>query len=170
MQNRLGELELADIHTILDALGKRGVIDVARVGCYGGSYGGFLTLMALFTEPGKWKCGAALRSVSDWRSYHPSYTQPRLGRPSKNDEVYKRCCPIDLAEGLRDPLLILHGMEDSNVFAQDSIRLIEKLIDLGKDFEAMLYPSQDHAFTDGRHWVDEYRRIERWMHVHLGEP
>ncbi|MCC6408222.1 MAG: S9 family peptidase [Planctomycetes bacterium] len=167
---RLGELELQDLHAVLDELADRGVIDSARVGCYGGSYGGFLTLMALFTEPGKWRCGAALRSVTDWRSYHPSYTQPRLGRPSENEEVYERCSPIDLAEGLRDPLLILHGMQDSNVFAQDSIRLIERLIDLGKEFDAMLYPSQDHAFTDGRHWVDEYRRIERLMKQHLGEP
>jgi dipeptidyl aminopeptidase/acylaminoacyl peptidase len=170
VQGRLGELELADIHAVLDALDARGVIDARRVGCYGGSYGGFLSLMALFTEPGRWRCGAALRSVTDWRSYHPSYTQPRLGRPSQNEAAYAKCSPIDLAEGLRDPLLILHGMQDSNVFAQDSIRLIEKLIDLGKEFDAMLYPSQDHAFTDGRHWVDEYRRIEELMKKHLGEP
>lgn len=170
VHDRLGELELVDLHTVLDALDARGVIDARRVGCYGGSYGGFLTLMALFTEPGRWRCGAALRSVTDWRSYHPSYTQPRLGRPSQNEAVYKKCCPIDLAEGLRDPLLILHGMQDSNVFAQDSIRLVEKLIDLGKEFDVMLYPSQDHAFTDGRHWVDEYRRIEALMKGHLGTP
>ncbi len=170
VQNHLGELELIDIHTILDALDRRGVIDAKRVGCYGGSYGGFMTLMALFTEPGKWKCGAALRSVTDWRTYHPGYTQPRLGRPSKNEAAYKRSCPIDLAEGLRDPLLILHGMEDDNVFAQDSIRLIDKLIQLGKDFDAMLYPREKHTFTDGHDWVDEYRRIERFLKQHIGPP
>lgn len=167
---RLGELELQDIHAVLDALAARGVIDARRVGCYGGSYGGFLVLMALFTEPGRWRCGAALRSVTDWRSYHPSYTQPRLGRPSQNEEAYRRSSPIDLAEGLQDPLLLLHGMQDTNVFVQDTIRLMERLIDLGKEFDAMLYPSQDHAFADGRHWVDEYRRIERLMVQHLGEP
>ncbi|MCK6445010.1 MAG: prolyl oligopeptidase family serine peptidase [Planctomycetes bacterium] len=170
VHKRLGELELEDIHAVLDLLARRGVIARDRVGCYGGSYGGFLVLMALFKEPSRWKCGAALRSVTDWRSYHPSYTQPRLGRPSEDEEAYRRSSPIDLAEGLADPLLLLHGMQDSNVFVQDTVRLMERLIDLGKEFDAMLYPSQDHAFTDGRHWVDEYRRIERLMARHLGEP
>jgi dipeptidyl aminopeptidase/acylaminoacyl peptidase len=126
--------------------------------------------MALFTEPGRWRCGAALRSVTDWRSYHPSYTQPRLGRPSQDEAVYARSSPIDHAEGLADPLLLLHGMQDSNVFVQDTVRLVERLIDLGKDFDVVLYPSQDHAFSDGRHWLDEYRRIEALFHRHLGDP
>jgi dipeptidyl aminopeptidase/acylaminoacyl peptidase len=170
VQNQLGKLELEDIAVIVDELGRRHVIDQQRVGCYGGSYGGFLTLMALFTQADRWACGAALRSVTDWRTYSPGYTQPRLGRPSLNPEAYKRSSPIDLAEGLRDPLLILHGMVDTNVFAQDSIRLIEKLIDLGLPFESQLYPSQGHAFEDGMHWLDEYKRIEHFMVEHLGAP
>ena len=170
VQYQLGKLELQDIAAVVDQLSLRGVIDPARVACYGGSYGGFLTLMALFTEPERWAAGAALRSVTDWRTYHPGYTQPRLGRPSEHEQDYRRCSPIDLADGLRDPLLILHGMLDTNVFVQDSVRLIEKLIDLGLDFEAMLYPSQGHGFSDGMHWLDEYRRIERFMLRHLGAP
>jgi dipeptidyl aminopeptidase/acylaminoacyl peptidase len=168
VQFQLGRLELEDIAAVVDELARRGVIDPRRVACYGGSYGGFLTLMALFVEPERWVAGAALRSVTDWRTYHPGYTQPRLGRPSTHPEAYSRSSPIDRAEGLVDPLLILHGMVDTNVFAQDSIRLIEKLIDLGKDFDAMLYPSQGHGFADGMHWLDEYRRIERFLVEHLG--
>ncbi len=170
VQGHLGKLELEDIALCVDELARRKVIDPARVGCYGGSYGGFLTLMALFTEPERWSCGAALRSVTDWRSYSSGYTQPRLGRPSLDPQAYERSSPIDHAEKLVDPLLILHGMSDTNVFAQDSIRLIEKLIDLGKDFDAMLYPSQGHGFEDGPHWIDEYGRIERFMIRHLGAP
>ncbi len=170
VQFQLGKLELADIALVVDELARRGVIDAQRIGCYGGSYGGFLTLMALFTEPERWSCGAALRSVTDWRTYHPGYTQPRLGRPSTHPDAYRASSPIDHAAGLRDPLLILHGMVDTNVFAQDSIRLIETLIDLGKDFDAMLYPSQGHGFEDGAHWIDEYGRIERFMLQHLGAP
>ena len=89
-------------------------------------------------------------------------------RPTPRPQA--RSSPIDLAEGLEDPLLILHGMVDTNVFAQDSIRLIERLIDLGQDFDAMLYPSQAHAFDDGMAWLDEYRRIERLLLEHLGPP
>jgi dipeptidyl aminopeptidase/acylaminoacyl peptidase len=71
---------------------------------------------------------------------------------------------------LSKPLLLLHGMMDSNVFAQDTIRLMEKLIDQGSSFEVMLYPSQNHAFTDGAHWLDEYKRIEAFLTGHLGLP
>jgi dipeptidyl aminopeptidase/acylaminoacyl peptidase len=170
VQGQLGKLELEDINAVVDELARRKVVDAQRVGCYGGSYGGFLTLMALFTQPERWSCGAALRSVTDWRSYSAGYTQPRLGRPSTHPEAYARSSPIDHAEKLEDPLLILHGMSDTNVFAQDSIRLIEKLIDLGKPFDAMLYPSQGHGFEDGPHWIDEYGRIERLMLQHLGQP
>ncbi len=170
VQYDLGRNELDDIHLVVDALAAKGVIDRERVACYGGSYGGFLTLMALFTAPERWVAGAALRSVTDWRTYHPSFTQPRLGRPSTHPQAFERSSPIDHAEKLEDPLLILHGMVDSNVFAQDSIRLIEKLIDAGLEFEAMLYPSQGHAFDDGMHWLDEYGRIERFLTGHLGPP
>ena len=170
VQFQLGKLELEDVASGVDELARRGVIDPARVACYGGSYGGFLTLMALFTEPDRWVAGAALRSVTDWRTYHPGYTQPRLGRPSEHREAYERSSPIDLAQNLKDPLLILHGMVDTNVFAQDSIRLMEKLIDLGLDFDVMLYPSQGHTFADAAHWLDEYRRIERHLTRHLGTP
>lgn len=170
LQYHLGGLDLDDIHRTLDALIARGVVDRGRVACYGGSYGGFLTLMALFTAGERWTAGAALRSVTDWRSYHPGYTQPRLGRPSKNPEAFARSSPIDHVGKLERPLLVLHGMMDSNVFVQDSVRLIEALIDQGKDFEAMLYPSQNHAFADGAHWLDEYKRIERFLIQHLGAP
>ena len=163
VQFQLGKLELEDIGAVVDELARRGAIDPARVGCYGGSYGGFLTLMALFKEPERWAGGAALRSVTDWRTYHPGYTQPRLGRPSTHPDAYVASSPIDHAQNLKDPLLLLHGMVDTNVFAQDTIRLMEKLIDLGLDFDAMLYPSQNHGFEDGPHWLDEYRRIERFF-------
>jgi dipeptidyl aminopeptidase/acylaminoacyl peptidase len=170
VQYHLGGHDLDDIARSVDELAARGLVDPARVGLYGGSYGGFLTLMALFTQPQRWACGAALRSVTDWRSYHPDYTVPRLGRPSTHPESYQRSSPIDHAARLERPLLLLHGMVDSNVFAQDTIRLMETLIDLGKPFEAMLYPSQGHAFEDGMHWLDEYGRIEAFLVGHLGPP
>lgn len=170
VQYHLGGKDLGDIDRVVDHLVARGLVDPERVGIYGGSYGGFLTLMALATAPERWAVGAALRSVTDWRTYEPGYTQPRLGRPSTHPEAYARSSPIDHVDGVQDPVLILHGMLDSNVFAQDSIRFIERLIDRGHDFEAMLYPSQGHAFEDGPHWLDEYRRIERFLLAHLGPP
>jgi dipeptidyl aminopeptidase/acylaminoacyl peptidase len=164
----LGGKDLDDVVAGIDYLRDRGGIDPQRVGIYGGSYGGFLTLMALFTKSDRFAAGCALRSVTDWRTYNAWYTNPRLGDPTRDVSNYVRSSPIDHAKGLSKPLLLIHGLKDSNVFAQDTIRLVETLIELQKDdFEMMLYPSQDHGFSDADSWFDEYRRIERFFDRHL---
>ncbi len=172
IHGHMGGKDLDDVVAGVDWLKRTGYVDGDRVGLYGGSYGGFMTLMALFTKPDVFQCGAALRSVTDWRTYNAWYTNARLGDPDDEQEKenYERSSPIDHVEGLKKPLLLLHGLKDSNVFAQDSIRLIEKLIELGKEFDAMLYPSQNHAFDDPESWIDEYKRIERWFDRHLKDP
>ncbi|MGZ7079277.1 MAG: prolyl oligopeptidase family serine peptidase, partial [Thermoanaerobaculia bacterium] len=103
-------------------------VDPKRIGVYGGSYGGFITLMALFTAPGTFTAGAALRPVSDWAHYNNSYTSNILNTPQSDPEAYRRSSPIYFADGLRDNLLICHGVTDTNVFYQDSVRLVQKLI------------------------------------------
>lgn len=165
----MGGKDLDDVVAGVDFLKRECAVDGSRVGIYGGSYGGFMTLMALFTKPDVFAAGCALRSVTDWRTYNAWYTNPRLGDPKTDAENFRRSSPIDHAEGLSKPLLLLHGLKDSNVFAQDTIRLMEKLIELRKDFDVMLYPSQDHGFTDPDSWLDEYRRIERFFDRHLVE-
>ncbi len=132
-----------------------------RIGLYGGSYGGFLTLMALFRHPGVFHAGAALRPVTDWAHYHEGYTSNLLDDPLDQEATYRRASPISWAGGLQDHLLICHGLVDDNVFAQDSIRLVQRLIELRKkNFELALYPTESHGFTDAASWTDEYRRIE----------
>jgi dipeptidyl aminopeptidase/acylaminoacyl peptidase len=163
----MGGKDLDDVVAGVGFLEELGWVDVDRVGIYGGSYGGFLTLMALFTEPDVFACGAALRSVTDWRVYNHWYTNPRLGTPEDDAEAYALSSPIDHVDGLKNPLLLLHGLKDDNVFAQDTIRLMEELIQRGKEFDVMLYPSQGHAFTDPESWIDEYGRIEAYMDEHL---
>ncbi|MBK6940771.1 MAG: S9 family peptidase [Planctomycetes bacterium] len=156
----MGGKDLDDCVAAIEHLGTLGFADTTRVGLYGGSYGGFMTLMALFTKPDVFHCGAALRSVTDWRAYNSWYTTPRLGDPKKDEENYKKSSPIEHIDGLKGHLLLMHGLKDSNVFAQDSIRLVEKLIQAKKDFDVAIYPSQDHGFTDPESWLDEYKRIE----------
>ena len=135
-------------------------VEPGRVGIYGGSYGGFITLMALFTEAESFGAGAALRSVTDWGHYNHWYTGRILNLPQDDDEAYRRSSPIYHAEGLEDPLLIAHGMVDVNVHFQDVVRLAQRLIELGKtDWEMALYPVEDHAFAEPTSWTDEYRRI-----------
>jgi dipeptidyl aminopeptidase/acylaminoacyl peptidase len=147
-------------------------VDPKRVGVYGGSYGGFMAGMLVMRAPDKVAAAAALRPVFDWKNYFassPIYTLERLGFPEKNVEAYKRSSPIAYAENLQKPLLILHGLVDDNVPAQDSIQLIEKLMRLEKTqyFEAMLYPSESHAFQRPSSWTDEYERILSFFEKHL---
>jgi dipeptidyl aminopeptidase/acylaminoacyl peptidase len=135
-------------------------VDPARVGIYGGSYGGFITLMGMFTEPDVFRSGAALRSVTDWAHYNHWYTSRILNQPQDDPEAYRRSSPIYFAEGLQGDLLIAHGMIDTNVHFQDVVRLSQRLIELGKtNWEMAVYPVEDHSFVRPESWTDEYRRI-----------
>jgi dipeptidyl aminopeptidase/acylaminoacyl peptidase len=127
---------------------------------YGGSYGGFITLMALFTAGEHFGAGAALRPVTDWAHYNNGYTGRILNLPQNDTTAYRKSSPIFFAQGLQDPLLIAHGMVDVNVHYEDSVRLIQRLIELGKtNWELASYPVEDHGFVRPSSWTDEYRRI-----------
>ncbi len=146
-------------------------IDPERVGLYGGSYGGFITLMALFTEPKHFGAGAALRSVTDWAHYNHGYTGRILNLPQNDSIAYRQSSPIYFAEGLEDPLLMAHGMVDVNVQFQDIVRLSQRLIELGKtDWELAVYPVEDHGFVRPSSWTDEYRRIFELFERSLARP
>jgi dipeptidyl aminopeptidase/acylaminoacyl peptidase len=135
-------------------------VDPARLGVYGGSYGGFLTLMALFTSPETFAAGAALRPVTDWAHYNHPYTANILGAPPEDALAYRRSSPIYYAEGLKGALLICHGMVDTNVHFQDSVRLAQRLIELRKEnWELAIFPVENHAFEEAASWADEYKRI-----------
>jgi dipeptidyl aminopeptidase/acylaminoacyl peptidase len=135
-------------------------IDSDRIGIYGGSYGGFITLMGMFTSPGTFKSGAALRSVTDWAHYNHPYTSNILNTPVLDPEAYRKSSPLYHAEGLEGNLLILHGMVDTNVQFQDVVRLSQRLIELGKDnWELAVFPMEGHGFVEASSWADEYKRI-----------
>jgi dipeptidyl aminopeptidase/acylaminoacyl peptidase len=135
-------------------------IDPERIGLYGGSYGGFMTLMALFNAPKEFGAGAALRSVTDWAHYNHGYTGSILNLPQDDTLAYRRSSPIYFAQNLEDPLLMAHGMVDVNVHYQDIVRLTQRFIELGKtDWELASYPVEDHGFVRPSSWTDEYRRI-----------
>ncbi len=135
-------------------------VDPKRIGIYGGSYGGFMTLMALFTTPDVFAAGAALRPVTDWANYNHLYTSSILNEPFNDSLAYHRSSPIYFADGLKSHLLICHGMVDENVHFQDAVKLTQRLIELGKDnWEIAPYPMEDHGFVEPSSWTDEYKRI-----------
>lgn len=158
---QMGHPELEDLLDGKAWLVKNHGVDPKRVGIYGGSYGGFMTEMALLRAPGEFAAGAAQRPPSDWVTYNASYTSDILNNPQVDPEAYKISSPITYAENLRDPLLINHGLIDDNVLASDSIRLYQRFVELHKkNFWMSLYPLERHEFEHADAWYDEYRRID----------
>jgi dipeptidyl aminopeptidase/acylaminoacyl peptidase len=143
-------------------------IDARRIGVYGGSYGGFITLMAMFTKPGTFAAGAALRPVTDWAAYNAGYTSNILNNPQSDPEAYRQSSPIYFAEGLQGALLICHGVVDVNVHFQDTVRLAQRLIELRKEnWDVAFYPMESHGFVEATSWADEYKRIYKLFERNL---
>ena len=156
----MGGKDLTDHVDAANYLVKAHGVDPKRIGLYGGSYGGFITLMAMFTQPDVFAAGAALRPVTDWAHYNNQYTSNILNLPQNDSEAYKQSSPIYFANGLKGALLICHGMVGVNVNFQDTARLVEKLIELRKEnWEVAPYPVEDHGFEREESWADEYKRI-----------
>ncbi len=145
-------------------------IDPKRIGVYGGSYGGFITLMGMFTTPDVFAAGAALRPVTDWAHYNHPYTANILNEPFADSIAYVKSSPLYHAEGLKGHLLICHGMVDTNVHFQDAVRLSQRLIELGKDnWEVAAYPMENHGFVEPSSWTDEYKRILKLFEENLNK-
>jgi dipeptidyl aminopeptidase/acylaminoacyl peptidase len=156
----MGGKDLDDIVDAAKYLASDQGVDPKKIGLYGGSYGGFITLMAMFTQPDVFAAGAALRPVSDWALYNHGYTSDILNVPQSDAEAYRKSSPIYFAEGLKGALLICHGMVDVNVHFQDTVRLVQRLIELRKtNWDLAVYPVEDHGFVQPASWADEYKRI-----------
>jgi dipeptidyl aminopeptidase/acylaminoacyl peptidase len=156
----MGGKDLEDIVDGAKYIAAKEQVNPKRIGVYGGSYGGFITLMAMFTTPDVFAAGAALRPVTDWAHYNHGYTSAILNVPQRDAEAYRKSSPIYFAEGLKGALLICHGMVDTNVLFQDSVRLTQRLIELRKEnWEIAPFPVENHGFERASSWADEYKRI-----------
>ncbi|MCL1126159.1 S9 family peptidase [Shewanella surugensis] len=165
---QMGHPEVEDLQDGVNWMVNHANVKVNKVGTYGGSYGGFLTFMALFTEPELFQAGAALRPVTDWVYYNQPYVSNVLNMPQVDPIAFERSSPIEWAQGLEKPLLIMTGMVDDNVFFQDSVRLVQRLIELEKPmFETAIYPVEPHGFRQPSSWLDEYRRIFKLFETQL---
>ncbi|MHA6205753.1 S9 family peptidase [Dyella soli] len=165
---QMGHPELEDLLDGKAWLVKNRSVDPRRVGMYGGSYGGFMTLMSLLRAPGEFAAGSALRPVTDWTSYNHEYTSNILNDPQLDPESFATSSPITYADKLQDPLLMQHGLIDDNVLASDTIRLYQRFIELHKsNFWMSLYPMERHGFTHADSWYDEYRRIDELFNAYV---
>jgi dipeptidyl aminopeptidase/acylaminoacyl peptidase len=164
----MGGKDLSDQVDGAKMLAQKYQVSPSRIGLYGGSYGGFITLMAMFNASDVFTAGAALRSVTDWAHYNHGYTANILNTPVEDSLAYVRSSPIYFADGLKGALLMCHGMVDNNVEFQDIVRLTQRLIELGKEnWELAAYPVESHGFTEPSSWTDEYKRIYKLFEENL---
>ncbi len=142
---KLGEKELLDQIAGINTLIKKGFVDEKRIGIWGWSYGGFMTLYALLKRPDIFSCGISVAPVTNWLFYDSHYTERYLDLPKFNPEGYKESSPLNFAEKLKGKLLLVFGLYDDNVHPVNSIEFIKKLEKNGKKFETMIFPNKGHS-------------------------
>jgi len=165
---QMGIVDAEELVSAANYLKKLTYIDPQRIGIWGGSYGGFLTLMVMCNHPGVFHTGVAWKPVTDWHNYFDSYTAQRLGRPQENEEVYRQTSPVYQAAGLQGNLLLVHGMQDVNVLFQDTAQMVQRLIEAGKYFDLMIYPRDNHMLSlRDESLPDLMKRIARYFEDHM---
>jgi dipeptidyl-peptidase 4 len=143
----LGRQELSDQLAGVNYLKSLPYVDANRMGIWGWSYGGYMTLYTLTHAPEVFKCGAAGGPVTDWKFYDSIYTERYMRTPQENPEGYRESSPLEAAGNLRAKLLLMHGVDDDNVHLQNTINFIEALVRDGKPYELYLQPGEKHGFS-----------------------
>ena len=163
----MGELEIRDQVDGIRWLESLGFADTSRVGIYGWSYGGYMTLLALLKAPEVFKAGVAGAPVSFWEGYDTAYTEKYMSTPQRNPDGYRRSSPLTYVDKLTGKLLIIHGMIDENVHFRHTARMMQALIDAGKPFETLIYPNERHMPRSEKDRADMERRILEFFQKNL---
>jgi len=159
LMHNFGEIELKDQLAALDqALAKYPQLDGTRLGWWGWSYGGYMTLFAM-THSGRFQAGVSVAPVTDWRDYDSIYTERYGGLLPENDANYKKSSPINFAGQLQGHLLEVHGTSDDNVHMQNTIQMVNGFINAGKQFDLMLYPRKTHSISGPAARIHLFTRI-----------
>lgn len=165
----LGKWEMADYTAMVKNLVANYNVDPTKVMITGGSYGGYITAYALTYGADTFTHGIANFGVTDWSLYDSHYTERYMGTPKNNPEGYKNSSVLTYTKNLKGKLRIVHGTMDDNVHMQNSIQLISKLQDEGKDFEFMLYPGQRHGFRDPAKAAHQQMETTKFIYKYLLE-
>jgi dipeptidyl-peptidase-4 len=164
---KLGQIEMVDQMTGVEWLRSKDFVDSERIGIFGWSYGGYMSLMALSQYPGEFAAGVAVAPVTDWRLYDTHYTERYMGRPQDHPEAYEQGNVLTFDEAMTDPLLLIHGMADDNVLFTHSTRLMHSLQSRAFTFELMTYPGEKHAIAGEGPRLHVYRTITDFLDHHL---
>jgi len=167
IQGRLGEVEVRDQLAGVRWLQGQPWIDPKRIGVFGWSYGGFMTLMMLAKGSDVIAAGASVAPVTDWRLYDTAYTERYLGTPQSNAQGYAESSVFSALDGLKSSLLLAHGMADDNVLFVNSTRLMSELQRRGVQFELMTYPGAKHGLSTPQMKIHVYTAIQRFFDEHV---
>jgi dipeptidyl-peptidase-4 len=167
MHRNLGKWEMHDLIAAVKWLREKPFIDPTKIGITGGSYGGYTTCMALTYGADYFTHGIAVSSVTDWRLYDSVYTERYMDTPVENKEGYEFGSAVTHAKNLKGVLLLMHGDMDDNVHMQNTVQLIDVLMDQGKMFEFMVFPNQRHGFREATKRENANRRVVDFWFKHL---
>ncbi|MDY0295842.1 MAG: DPP IV N-terminal domain-containing protein [Acidobacteriota bacterium] len=170
MHRRLGHWELHDYAAVVDFLKQKSWVDGDRVGISGGSYGGYVTALALARSPGVFHFGVASFSVTDWKLYDSVYTERYMDTPQENPQGYKAGSVLEYVDTYRGGLRLLHGTLDDNVHLQNSLQLLDRIQDAGKPVEFMAFPGERHGFRGPKRQFDSRCTLDFWSRVFFNRP
>ena len=160
---QLGKYETIDQIETAKYLGSLPYVDESRVGIWGWSYGGFMSLLCMTKGADYFKAGIAVAPVTNWRYYDNIYTERFMRTPQENPKGYDDNSPINFVDKLKGKLLICHGTADDNVHLQNSIELIEELVQANKQFEMQYYPNRNHSIYGGKTRLHLYTRMTNFI-------
>ncbi|MFQ6046768.1 MAG: S9 family peptidase [Gemmatimonadales bacterium] len=164
---RLGQLESDDQIAAARYFASLPYVDGDRIGIWGWSYGGYVTLMSLFRGDGVFKAGVSVAPVTDWRLYDTIYTERYMLTPEENPEGYEKGAPLAYVDRLRGNLLVVHGSGDDNVHAQNTTRLVHALEEAGKQFDMRIYPNKTHSIAGRTTRMNLYGYLTEWLRKNL---
>jgi len=164
IHEQMGKIELEDQLRGVAYLKSLPYVDGDRLGIWGWSYGGYMTLYAM-THSDAFKAGISVAPVTDWRNYDTAYTERYMGLPSENEDGYRDSAPVNAAENLSGRLLLVHGTGDDNVHMQNAVHMTDKLVDAGKQFDQMFYPNQKHGIRNDRNHL--FKKMTEFLQMYL---
>ena len=166
-QKELGKYEVEDQTTAAQQLGALPYIDASRIGIWGWSYGGFMSSNCLFQEPDTFSMAIAVAPVTSWRFYDTIYTERYMQTPQENPSGYDDNSPITHVDNMKGKFMLVHGSADDNVHVQNTMRLVEALVQANKEFEWLIYPDKNHGIYGGNTRLHLYTKMTNFIKNNL---
>ena len=164
---QLGVVETQDQAAAARAIGRLPYVDSTRIGIWGWSYGGFMTLNALTQAPDVYRMGIAVAPVTHWKYYDTIYTERYNGLPQDNAAGYDKGSPLTYAKNLRGRLLIVHGSGDDNVHFENTLAMVNAFVDANRPFSLMVYPNRNHGIYGGNTRQHLYTLLTKFVEDNL---